>query len=1390
MSIIKLKKMKKMFALFMSSMLMMQTATINGDSSIYAATTTATTYSSQSIPNELKYISQKKEIPLYHHGLIANQFSEYLRKYDGDTSYATGIATFRAKAYAYKDSSGYKVGIDIEMLNTNKTWEDFKWVADAGCFTASDIKGFIEGKKDLDIKIDNTTFSALNSDYYNLKIKFQMKSYINNSDTAYKSFEINTDKGVKFACTSDWYTPSAPLEIAAGVAKPTRTVKGVENTKNVWDVEVMLEGEVTMVNAPTDVVLVLERAGSMAAPANGTTRGAMVKNSALDLVDSLLSEYNVNVSVVSFGEFKRSQDGQVPSNGFEYYDDGWNPKRLTASTSSTGRWAQRVVEVGFTKDRYKLKTAVLEAMDSENLYGGSPTSLGIIEAGKMLETSKATNKIMILVSDGAASFARDGTGEGSVNEQDPTTWQYYISSDTEIASKQAHERIDNLQFYTVATGDKMHQESRDIINGCATVGEDYAHNTLDTQESIDAAFDQIFKNIKKNIIGQTIVEEEMNSNIIIQSPTESLEDSIAKVSNLGQIDWEKTSIAVTQGNIYRVGNRNIAWNVGEIKAGVPAVMKYRIHLESGNIGETYWMSKTSRFKYRDRQNNLMDKAIPDYGVRLYWAEIDFETGYEGTDAILPGSEMKMWYQVPAPLSFKSDSMPFGYNIKSDEAKLEIGTFNSAKPLKEVITLPTNIEATEKHVQRAIVNGVNKTFEEMDQQKLYITKSPNKVTTVLKQVQEVDISKTVTEVEGEKNVWEVEMQVTGQNKIGSQTTDIVLVLDRSGSMNAMDDNQVRRGEKVQEAAKDLVDKLLTLSNVNIGAVSFGGFKVGGNPNGYISGPDGYIPAEGLPYFDKDWNTFLLSPSKKEGNDWAQYTIDCELTRNKDELKHGIDKALYFRNLYGGTAISQGIIQGGKILQNSKGNNKVMILISDGAPTYARDGSGPTRGFQEGNPDTWDPVVVNDTISASREAHEKIKGLKLFTLTVGENISEAGKALLADCATDSEKYAYNTDDTMESIRGVMDEIADDVIDEISTEATVIETMIPNLGIKSPVEDVSSVIKQLGFTDETATITNSVDWDTTSLAVTQGSIEELTNNSFVWNVGTVEYMKPAVLKYRIHMQEGVLGKEYDVSEESKLEYIDLDSTLSTKYAPNTQISLSWAEMNLSTYDYESNRTVPGSEMTLWYEVPEGFRPGDMKFNHNLKYDVNTNEISSTGTKTIGSSIKLPSGTDGTAAIIEGVMIDDEMYSIEDVTGSVGTSGVNLINTPTKMVSLVSEPEISSESNKDNNFIQPEGVSNVAATIKFGTSSKDVKYIVDISNMVNAKLNGFNLMNYNIAGNKVEIRKVNEGNKVLTEGRNYTVTKVGNNIEVSFKDSINAGDEFKVDIYIPTRFGENVVY
>ncbi|MDO5708403.1 MAG: VWA domain-containing protein, partial [Andreesenia angusta] len=142
--------------------------------------------------------------------------------------------------------------------------------------------------------------------------------------------------------------------------------------------------------------------------------------------------------------------------------------------------------------------------------------------------------------------------------------------------------------------------------------------------------------------------------------------------------------------------------------------------------------------------------------------------------------------------------------------------------------------------------------------------------------EVKLSKTATPVEDKVNTWDIKLRILAKDD--PKTSDIILVMDTSGSMG-----RKNRIESAKKAANNFIDKLLPSNTTRIGIVKFS----------------------------------------------RDASIASNLTNNKDILKEAINDL----STGGGTFTQAGVKKAEEVLAASTADNKHIVLLSDGVPTYS-------------------------------------------------------------------------------------------------------------------------------------------------------------------------------------------------------------------------------------------------------------------------------------------------------------------------------------------------------------------------------------------------------------------------------------------------------------------------
>ncbi|MCI2085767.1 MAG: VWA domain-containing protein [Olsenella sp.] len=464
--------------------------------------------------------------------------------------------------------------------------------------------------------------------------------------------------------------------------------------------------------------------------------------------------------------------------------------------------------------------------------------------------------------------------------------------------------------------------------------------------------------------------------------------------------------------------------------------------------------------------------------------------------------------------------------------------------------------------------------------------------------EVKLSKTATPVTGMVNTWDVTVRVEGKDT--TKTSDIVLVIDRSGSMG--DNNRM---VEAKEAARQFVSTLLPAGN--------------------------------------DGNTRIAIVSFAD-----KVSTDQKLTNDANKLNDAIDGL----EADGGTFTQAGIKQAESILANSTADVKNIVLLSDGVPTYSYDIKNPTNyltnlvygyvdngyvgGWTGRHYDTntsvpstefdYDAEAVgegnslqtrggsygwnqwrwyynhgNSTIAEATIA--KNAGYRMWTVAV--NAGDTGKSVLSQCATD-DTHAKSTEDPTELAK-IFTEIAGNIKAAVQ-EASVSDPM--GAGFSIPDGSVSDIRASQG--------TATYDADSKTLSWNIGTPSKTINDD-----PTVKY---AELTYRVTIDDSILtatpeadGKSYKTNGTTTINYKDATGADKTEKFVSPTVDPVLLVVQKKLYDKNGNEvTNSDQEFSVnvkgdaksgeAYDQTYTLKPGERKVLTNLRWE-DTYTVTETG-------------------------------------------------------------------------------------------------------------------------------------------------------------------------------------
>lgn len=383
---------------------------------------------------------------------------------------------------------------------------------------------------------------------------------------------------------------------------------------------------------------------------------------------------------------------------------------------------------------------------------------------------------------------------------------------------------------------------------------------------------------------------------------------------------------------------------------------------------------------------------------------------------------------------------------------------------------------------------------------------------------LNINKSGERVEGSGNQWEITLEIEGKNL--KKTTDIVLVIDRSGSMG--DDNKMANAKI---AAKAFVNNLLVEGNGNIriAIVSFASnVTINSNFQGYSG---------------------------------------------KQALLSAIDGI----SAYGGTFTQAGIKQGNALLNGSDADYKSMVLLSDGAATYSYGIYNPNNyleyWYRSGSGGFFNPYVYHyrttssvpqsefkynaDAVGNGRDEHYRYgsSGNERYNYRHGASaVAEAGFGKSEDYEIYSIALSAGEEGewTLENVASpgnyyptsdseALEPIFTEIAGRISHAAT-------NAVVTDPLGEMYSI---LGI--------NSSNYDSL-ITVSHGTISyDTATDTISWNIGTISEGNRYWMKYTVALDYSAEGGVYYLANKpTYIDYTNIDGLAAKKYFPIPEFRL----------------------------------------------------------------------------------------------------------------------------------------------------------------------------------------------------------------------------------------------
>lgn len=359
--------------------------------------------------------------------------------------------------------------------------------------------------------------------------------------------------------------------------------------------------------------------------------------------------------------------------------------------------------------------------------------------------------------------------------------------------------------------------------------------------------------------------------------------------------------------------------------------------------------------------------------------------------------------------------------------------------------------------------------------------------------------------GKYGEWEIEL--TAQGKKLKQKSDVVLVFDRSNTMEG------RRLYKAKQAAQKFVDHLLTEdSTTRIALVPFG------------------------TYADKH-------------TDFTDYS-------GKRKLKRDIHSIYVTGEDDGATNIQAGLHKAKQLLNKSDADYKTIVLLSDGDPTFSFRAKKATPYMWPGSKynfilsdfDYGEPIGTGDSYYLGGDRYRvngfKVKTNGIATMSEAAHIISSGIDIYSiglDVARYEEAiYVLKNSQNRGYYEGSGDELKQ-IFTEIGT--GLLNHAANNAIVTDPFGEMFNLVKDGSYNGEPFTVSHgNIKWNDRT-------------ETFTWNMGSIKENERYTLKYKINMDwdKHPKGNElYPTNGETPLNYKDPNGHSQTKLFPIPKVGI----------------------------------------------------------------------------------------------------------------------------------------------------------------------------------------------------------------------------------------------
>lgn len=385
-------------------------------------------------------------------------------------------------------------------------------------------------------------------------------------------------------------------------------------------------------------------------------------------------------------------------------------------------------------------------------------------------------------------------------------------------------------------------------------------------------------------------------------------------------------------------------------------------------------------------------------------------------------------------------------------------------------------------------------------------------------------------------WKIELTVEGKDY--PTTTDVVLVVDTSNSMNydmsgkETNDSSKTRLQYVKTAAVQFAENILTEENATTHRMAIVTFA----PNS---------------------------------------SVVCDFTTSTTTLKQ------YINNIKanGGTNMQAGLYQAKNLLKKSTADNKVIVILGDGMPTYCYEISSSkgisidhethTPVFETGYTLTYNTekyigkgsasdyknlytllcaecgksyAVYNDVIEPTLYESDTIKKSNIEIYSIAFGADSVGTSTLKSISSNtSETNSFFTGISSSVSQSQVQEVLNDTFEHI---ASSILSAAKDSVVTDPMGEMFDLVAPNGAADITVAITDTKTQTTETFKGSDNDLVEISGTTLQWKIGTVAEGKIYKLSYIVQIKDTAeSGKYYPTNGTTTLQYIDYKGEKSSR-------------------------------------------------------------------------------------------------------------------------------------------------------------------------------------------------------------------------------------------------------